>query len=257
MPTLLLWSTRRVPNWFWLRIENPSRSLLLSASYAGNRIELESPACTVPVTVRLDDRMMDLDKPVTIAMNGITLFDGRVARRPETMVKTWEESRDPGLVFSAEVTVTNDLSKDPRHAGNLARGRPTQASGSTEKGAPERAVDGKTAAGWSAPNHDPYHWWSVDLGGPATLTGCSIVWNRPFLYQYKIEGRAGPKSQWVMLVDRTQNGLRRQEMRHNTEAKGIAEVRITATGIGIGQMSFREVQVYGVAEAMLKLPTKE
>jgi len=245
VPTLLLWNTRRVPNWFWLRIEDHTRSLLLSASYSGNTVTLESPACTVPITVRLDDRMMDLDEPVTITMNGITLFHGRARRRPETMVKTWEESRDPGLVFSAEVTVTNDLSKDPRHVENLALGRPTQASGSSEKGGPELAVDGSTAEGWTAPNHDPYHWWSVDLGGPATLTGCAIVWRRPYLYQYKVEGRSGPESKWVMLVDRTENGLRRQEARHGFEAKGIAEVRITATGIGVGLMSLREVHVYG------------
>ena len=53
----------------------------------------------------LDDRMLDLDKEVTISRDGEVLFRGRVERKLETLARTLNERLDPRLSFSAEVIV--------------------------------------------------------------------------------------------------------------------------------------------------------
>ncbi len=55
------------------------------------------------VTLRLDDRLVNLDKPVTITVNDEAAFTGRVARSVAPLVKTLTERGDPGLMFSAEL----------------------------------------------------------------------------------------------------------------------------------------------------------
>lgn len=58
------------------------------------------------VTVRLDDRFIDLDQPIVIVAEGEELFRGMVPRTIATLANTLTRRHDPWLSFPAEVTVT-------------------------------------------------------------------------------------------------------------------------------------------------------
>ena len=55
--------------------------------------------------VRLDDRMLDLDKPVTVAHAGKSVFTGTPPRTIAVMARTLAGRGDPKLIFDAEVAV--------------------------------------------------------------------------------------------------------------------------------------------------------
>ena len=55
--------------------------------------------------IRLNDEMLDLDKPVAIEFNGRTAFTGMVWRTAALLSKTLDEREDPRLVFAAEIEV--------------------------------------------------------------------------------------------------------------------------------------------------------
>ena len=55
--------------------------------------------------IRLDDRMADLDRAITVRHEGKTLYTGTPARTIEVMCKTLFGRGDPKLMFDAEVLV--------------------------------------------------------------------------------------------------------------------------------------------------------
>jgi hypothetical protein len=55
--------------------------------------------------IRLDDRMADLDRPVTITHGGKELFAGTPARTIGVLAKTLVGRGDPRLMFDAELSV--------------------------------------------------------------------------------------------------------------------------------------------------------
>ena len=55
--------------------------------------------------MRLDDRMLNLDQPVTVERDGKTLYSGKPERTIGTMVQTLADRGDPKLMFDAEVEV--------------------------------------------------------------------------------------------------------------------------------------------------------
>jgi hypothetical protein len=71
----------------------------------GQAIRILEAHDTEKLTILLDDRMLDLDKEVTVSRDGQMLFRGRVERKLETLSRTLDERLDPRLSFSAEVTV--------------------------------------------------------------------------------------------------------------------------------------------------------
>lgn len=75
------------------------------AERGGQTIRILEAKGTEKLTVLLDDRMLDLDKEVTISRDGEVLFRGRVERKLETLARTLNERLDPRLSFSAEVIV--------------------------------------------------------------------------------------------------------------------------------------------------------
>lgn len=57
------------------------------------------------LTLRFNDRMLDLDKPVRVLQNGKPLFEGVLPRTVATLAKTLEGRSDRDLMFCSEVTV--------------------------------------------------------------------------------------------------------------------------------------------------------
>jgi hypothetical protein len=56
--------------------------------------------------VRLDDRLLNLDRPLEIVVNGRQVFRDIVPRTIDVLARTLAERGDPHSVFSAEVAVT-------------------------------------------------------------------------------------------------------------------------------------------------------
>jgi len=70
----------------------------------GNRVNIIAKHVE-KLTVFLDDRMVDLDKPVSIYVNGELVFRGKVQRSLEALVESARMNRDPRLCYSASVTL--------------------------------------------------------------------------------------------------------------------------------------------------------
>jgi hypothetical protein len=125
---------QRRTDFSWLSLASaPERDTLITASVdrAANRIEVsarvnppevknETPvyntstpdpvANRIPyrgnaLTLHLDDRLLDLDQPVTVVVNGSEAFSGRVERRLGHMAEDIVRHGDPGRIFPARIVV--------------------------------------------------------------------------------------------------------------------------------------------------------
>jgi hypothetical protein len=76
----------------------------------GNEIEIVRNDYAT-LYIDLNDRMMDLDKPVTVTRNGKRIFRGRVVRREEHIRRSIAERADPAYIFSARIEVSADGAK--------------------------------------------------------------------------------------------------------------------------------------------------
>ncbi|MCA8977822.1 MAG: hypothetical protein KDC98_24060, partial [Planctomycetes bacterium] len=103
---------------YWLALEAvPERMpLFLDATVKDNRITLEAmvgaagadPTAREPlhsgrVLVRLDDRLADLDEPITVVVNGIARPPVRLTRSLAVMARTLAERSDINYCFCAEL----------------------------------------------------------------------------------------------------------------------------------------------------------
>jgi hypothetical protein len=76
------------------------------ATYKGNEVAIEA-SYTDRLFVRLNDRMMNLDKPVVVRFKGKEIFKGKVKRSLETIRRTTADRKDPGLIFPVELAITD------------------------------------------------------------------------------------------------------------------------------------------------------
>jgi hypothetical protein len=68
-------------------------------------VENRIPYTGNKLTVHLDDDLLDLDKPVTILVNGKEVFNGKVGRRADHMADDIARHGDPGRIFPARVEI--------------------------------------------------------------------------------------------------------------------------------------------------------
>ena len=93
---------------YWLAVpktDQPHVKALVVAERKGQIIEIKTADLIDALSIRLDDRMLDLDKPVRVVYQGKTLFEGTAQRTVATLVETLEHRGDPDLMFDAELTV--------------------------------------------------------------------------------------------------------------------------------------------------------
>lgn len=74
------------------------------AVYNGNEVSIES-SYTDSLMIRLNDNMMNLDKPIVVRFNGKEIFRGKVKRNLQTIYSTIKERKDPGLIFPVELMI--------------------------------------------------------------------------------------------------------------------------------------------------------
>jgi hypothetical protein len=91
---------------YWLAVRGESikgRSRIV-ASIEGQTVTIESS--TVPeVVILLNDKMLDLDRDVTITYRGKNIHHGRIDRQRTVIERTLKERGDPTSLFCAELVV--------------------------------------------------------------------------------------------------------------------------------------------------------
>lgn len=110
IPQKVVWKQTGVPHYrsYWLAIpimDMPNDSLII-AEYKGQTVEISRADKIKTVLVRFSDKMMDLDKTITITHQGQKVFEGKVNRLIKTQIQTLQGRGDPLLAFDAEVSVT-------------------------------------------------------------------------------------------------------------------------------------------------------
>ncbi|MEZ6037524.1 MAG: hypothetical protein R3F29_08590 [Planctomycetota bacterium] len=122
-PQRVLWTVRpfdhRVAlqrHWLALDAAPAAMPWFVTAALDGQRLTLtverpaggdagREPVTTGIVRVRLDDRLLDLDQPVELVLNGGAARQLRVERRLDVLARTLAERSDPELAFCAELVV--------------------------------------------------------------------------------------------------------------------------------------------------------
>jgi hypothetical protein len=77
----------------------------VAVTLAGQTLTIDSAKGVERLLIRLNDSMLDLDKPVTIVSGGQKLYDDKPPRTIATLAKTLAERGDPAAVYPAEIEV--------------------------------------------------------------------------------------------------------------------------------------------------------
>jgi predicted esterase len=109
IPEKIVWKQDDVTHsrFYWLAVDDADRRerTEIVATRDTQRIDLRSETVS-RLKVRLNDQMLDLDRPVTITRAGQSLITKRISRTISTLQRTITERGDPRSVFSAELSVT-------------------------------------------------------------------------------------------------------------------------------------------------------
>jgi predicted esterase len=91
---------------YWLAVSDKDQKAgaEVAASYSRQQIDIDAKGVS-RLIVRLNDRMLDLDQPLTIATGGKALWSKPVSRTIGVIAKTLAERGDPAAVFCGEVAI--------------------------------------------------------------------------------------------------------------------------------------------------------
>lgn len=108
-PSRVVWKQDDVlePRFYWLGAPEDQRKARseVTAQAEGQTIQVQATEVQ-RISIRLHDRLVDLDEPVQITSAGQTLFSGRVPRTIAAIATSLAERGDPRSVYRSEVTVT-------------------------------------------------------------------------------------------------------------------------------------------------------
>jgi poly(3-hydroxybutyrate) depolymerase len=109
IPEKIVWKQTEVAHdrSYWLAVPAGTGKVgsLVVADHKGQTVDVTTVEQVDKLIVRFDDRMANLDEPVTVTQNGKTLFTGTAPRTIGMLLKTLAGYGDPKMVFSAEVEV--------------------------------------------------------------------------------------------------------------------------------------------------------
>ena len=115
VPDRVVWKQDDVlrSNFYWLALLEDQMHVGSEgvATRKGQTIEIEADGVE-KLTLRLDDRLVNLDQPVQVTSDGKTIFEGILPRRIATLARLLEERGDPEMMFCAEVTVEVPRAKE-------------------------------------------------------------------------------------------------------------------------------------------------
>jgi hypothetical protein len=95
---------------YWLAVpaDQAKADSLVIARRDGQTVEITAAEKVTKLLIRLDDRMLDLDQPVTVRRGDGKLFSGTVSRTIGVQIRTLVGRGDPRLMFDGEVAVEVD-----------------------------------------------------------------------------------------------------------------------------------------------------
>ena len=109
VPDRVVWKQTGTPHdrSYWLAVpaDQMKGDSLVIARREEQGIVITAAEKVSTLLVRLDDRMMNLDRPIRVMHDGKELFAGPAPRTIGTMIKTLNGRGDPRLMFDAEVRV--------------------------------------------------------------------------------------------------------------------------------------------------------
>ena len=105
----------------WLEVDN-RLALVRAQVESGNRIVVTARRAG-RITLYLHDRLVDLDRPVEVLINGVSTHSGRVMRSLEVALEQRRMLGDPGRIYAAAITM--DV---PQTAAALDAGRRLEGS---------------------------------------------------------------------------------------------------------------------------------
>jgi predicted peptidase len=103
LPKFVIWEPSRSfkNNFYWLKIANPSRGIRIEAKIEGNKISLQSHVSGL--TIFLNDKMIDLTKPVIIEAAGKEEFNGLTGYSLSALLETIIDKNDPEMYFTSRI----------------------------------------------------------------------------------------------------------------------------------------------------------
>jgi hypothetical protein len=92
---------------YWLAVPTSAAKgdSLVIAKRDGQKVDIVSAEKVTKLLIRFDDRMSDLDQPITVTHAGKQLFSGTASRTIAVLARTLNGRGDPKLMFDAEVSV--------------------------------------------------------------------------------------------------------------------------------------------------------
>ncbi len=107
-PKKIIWRQANgiTSRFYWLQIpeKHLAKGQRITAGVDGQSIAIEAEN-TPRLVVRLSDQLVDLDKPVTISVNGQEKFSGTVKRSAREIIKSLDQRADPASAATASVTL--------------------------------------------------------------------------------------------------------------------------------------------------------
>jgi WD40 repeat protein/poly(3-hydroxybutyrate) depolymerase len=133
VPERIVWKhSGAVPkegDFYWLAVPpgQAKPDALVAATRNGQTIEITAAEDVGKLRIRFDDRVADLDKPVTVRRGDKVLFTGELRRTAGEMIRTLAGRGDPELVFDAEVEVDLSVKSAPALTAPLPLAPPPHA----------------------------------------------------------------------------------------------------------------------------------
>lgn len=107
LPKRIVWLQDDVlhKRFYWLAVAAPRERSRIVAVCEGQEIRIEEAPNDSHLFVRLDDRLVDLDRPVRITRNGHEVSNASVPRTIRTIATMLGERSDPAAALTAEVVL--------------------------------------------------------------------------------------------------------------------------------------------------------
>ena len=113
VPDRVVWqptgASRASSSWLALPADAPRSGGIIDARIDGQGIDILRAEGIETLLIRLDDRLIDCDRPVTIRFGDRVLYDAPVTRSISTLARTLADRGDPELLFPCEIAVAIPL----------------------------------------------------------------------------------------------------------------------------------------------------
>ena len=104
-PKRILWEPRRPINtqFYWLKMDPPQPFARLEGEIESNTVRLKTENIAGGFSVLLNDRLVDLSRPVRVEIDGRKAFEGPVQPSLTTILQTVDDRVDDAQWFSAQI----------------------------------------------------------------------------------------------------------------------------------------------------------